>query len=179
MSCSRNIEKVSVEPVRVNIFLILDQIISNVCLAGVHPRNSAFMIDLSFFSFVFGLQFCRFLLSALKSFRGEKKTNHVSHTQFVRPIPACVLPSKSVSKLVHVSVSKHGWNLRFQQKPWLWTSAGHISRSSSFSRSDRCRHLNSAHLKAPTAHPLPSACHYYPGTPKGRRRCFSLTVAQQ
>lgn len=91
-------------------------------------------------------------------------------------------------------VSKHGENLRFHisctQKPWMWTPvlrrsmfwvpyrwlAGHLS--SSFSRSDRCHHLNSVHLQSPTARPPSCACNYYTSAPKGRRRCFSVTVAK-
>lgn len=57
--------------------------------------------------------------------------------------------------------------------------AGLISQSSSFSRSEQCRHLNRARLKSPPARPPSSACHYYTGVSKGRRCRFSVAVAEQ
>lgn len=195
MLCSRNTRKVFVEPVKVNIFLILDQIIPNACLAGVHPQNSAFMIDFFFF-----LRLClaysfTALFSLLLKALGKKKKTHFTYT--VCAGHSCMFAALLEWKQIIARKSRHGWNLRFHisctQKPWMWTSvlrwsplwapyrqlAGHISQPSSFSRSDRCRHLNSAHLKSPTARPPSSACHYYIGMPKGRRHRFSVTVAQQ
>lgn len=66
--------------------MTLDQIISNICLAGVQPQSGSFMTDHFFPLCLFsGSEFHRFVLSALKSF--GKKANHFSTYSLCTPLP--------------------------------------------------------------------------------------------
>lgn len=122
VSCSRNTRKVFVEPAKVNIFLILDQIIPNACLAGVHPQNSAFMIDL-FFSLRLCLAYSfTSLFSLLLKALGKKKKK-TCFTYTVCAGHSCMFAALLEFKQIIARryVSRHGWNLRFHisctQKP--------------------------------------------------------------
>lgn len=171
--CSRSAQKISVEPARVNIFLIVDQIISIACLAGVHPQNSTFMTDLFFFRLCLAYSFIALFSLLIKALGKEK---HVSHTQFVQTIPAYFLASKSVSKLSHVEVypsmarvSEFTYHTHKTHKCARLPARDLCSRSltviyhyqaASQGLTDGC-HLNSAPLKPLTVRPPSSACHYY------------------